>query len=36
MPPVRIRYKYLPEIVSAHQLHYLLYAGSIQFIKNII
>ena len=26
MPPVRIRYKYLPEIISAHQLHYLLYA----------
>ena len=25
--------KYLPEIVSAHQLHYLLYTGSIQLIK---
>ena len=28
MSPVRVRYKYLPEIVSSHQLHYLLTEAS--------
>ena len=36
MFPVCICYEYLPEVITGYQLDDLLYAGSIQFIEDII
>ena len=36
MFPVRIRYKYLPEVISRNQFNDLFHTRSVQFIENII